>query len=773
MSGHGDKDAKAAVGAPVPRREDRPLLRGEGEYIADVEAPADTLHAAFVRSPAAHAELRSVDLQAALDAPGVRGAFAFADLGLAPLTPPMENPDARTIARPLLADDRVRFVGEPLAVVVADSPYLAEDAAELVGFELESLEPVVDPVAACEPGGPLLFEDTNVLYDSRFEKGAVDAAFADAAVVIEREFRNPRYSPAPMEGRGALAIPEADGVLVWTSSQAPHRLAEVTAALLGLEPDTVRVRCSDVGGAFGQKAHAYPEEILCAWLARRLERPVRWIEDRAENLLAACHARDQALTLRVAADADGKLLAIEADVICDQGAYGVFPHGHILEALGTPAIIPGPYRLDAYRFRSRSVATNKSPEGAYRGVGLPVSAFVHERLMDILAAELDLDPAEIRRRNLLRPADMPHLTLTNQRYDSGDYPAALDAALDRFGYEEMREEVEAMRAEGRRVGIGISSYVEYTAINSKVFQGRGMTGIPGCDGAHLALELDGRLALWTTLPAIGQGSATTFAQLVADAFATSPDEVDVHRSDTAIGQLHGTGTFASRSAVAGAGAIARAAAELQERLRADAAPLLKVPPEELEIAAGEVRVRGVEDAGIALAELVADRPPERYRVSATFDPPNLAYPYATHVCLVEVDAETGGLEILRWVIVEDCGKVINPIIVEGQIHGATAQGIGGTTLERLVYDESGQLLTSSFMDYLLPTASDIPDFDVGHLETPAPGDHGGAKGVGEGGTLAPPGAIANAVSAALGREFNQLPLAPESLRTPARSPQAA
>ena len=771
MSGDGDRDAGAVAGAPLRRREDPPLLRGEAEYIADVEAPG-ALHAAFVRSPAPHAELRGIDLQAALDAPGVRGAFAFSDLGLDPLTPPMENPDARTVPRPLLADDRVRFVGEPLAVVVADNPYLAEDAAELVGFELEPLGPVVDPVAACEPGGPLLFEGSNVLYDSRFEGGEVDAAFEEAAIVVEREFRNPRYSPAPMEGRGALAIPAPDGVLIWTSSQAPHRLAEVTAALLGLEPDSVRVRCSDVGGAFGQKAHAYPEEILVAWLAVRLGRPVRWIEDRAENLLAACHARDQALTIRAAADGEGRLLALDADVICDQGAYGVFPHGHILEALGTPAILPGPYKLGAYRFRSRSVATNKSPEGAYRGVGLPVSAFVHERLMDIIAGELALDPAEIRRRNLLRPEDMPHLTLTNQRYDSGDYPAALEAALDKFGYAEMREQVEAMRAEGRQVGIGISSYVEYTAINSKVFQGRGMTGIPGSDGAHLALELDGRLSLWTTMPAIGQGSDTTFAQLVAEAFATSPDEVDVHRSDTGVGQLQGTGTFASRSAVAGAGAIARAADELKERLRTDAAPLLRCRPEDLEVAAGAVRVRGAADAGIALAELVADRPPERYRVSSSFDPPNLAYPYATHVCLVEVDAETGGLEILRWVIVEDCGRVINPIIVEGQIHGATAQGIGGTTLEQMVYGEDGQLLTSSFMDYLLPTASDIPNFEVGHLETPAPGDHGGAKGVGEGGTLAPPGAIANAVSAALGREINQLPLAPEVLRAAALSPQA-
>ena len=773
MSGRGHRDSEPVTGTPLRRREDRPLLRGEGEYIADVEAPAGTLHAAFVRSPAPHAELREVDLRAALDAPGVRGAFAFADLGLDYLTPPMENPDSRPIPRPLLAERRVRFVGEPLAVVVADNSYLAEDAAELVGFELEPLSPVVDPVAACNPDGPLLFEDSNVLYDSRFEKGEVDAAFDAAALVVEREFHNPRYSPAPLEGRGALAIPETDGILMWASSQAPHRVAEITAALLGLEPGTVRVRCPDVGGAFGQKAHAYPEEILVAWLALRLRKPVRWIEDRAENLLAACHARDQVVGIKVAADADGRLLAIEADVVCDQGAYGVFPHGHILEALGTPAIIPGPYRLDAYRFRSRSVATNKSPEGAYRGVGLPVSAFVHERVMDILAGELQLDPAEVRRRNLLRPEDMPHLTLTNQRYDSGDYPAALEAALEKFGYEEMRARCEELRAEGRFAGIGISSYVEYTAINSKVFQGRGMTAIPGCDGAHLAVELNGRLALWTTLPAIGQGSATAFAQLVADAFATSPDEVDVHRSDTGIGNLQGTGTFASRSAVAGAGAIAGAAEQLKERLCADAAPLLGVPPDGFEIAAGEVRVRGTAEPGIAVAELVADRPPERYRVSAMFDPPNLAYPYAAHICMVEVDAETGGLEILRWVIVEDCGRVINPIIVEGQVHGATAQGIGGTVLEQMVYGEDGQLLTSSFMDYLLPTASDIPSFEVGHLETPAPGEHGGAKGVGEGGTLAPPGAIANAVSDALGREFNRLPLAPESLRVAAPAPQPA
>ncbi len=535
----------SSVGTPVPRVEDANLLRGTSQFLDDIEVDG-ALHAVFVRSPAAHAELTGLDLETARAVPGVHAVFGGAELGLAPLEPPIENPDSARTPRPLLASDRVRFVGEPVAVVVAENRYVAEDAAELVAMELETLEPVVDPRRACEPGGPLLYEDTNVLYDTSFEGGLVDEGFAAAAVTVEREFRNPRYAAAPMEGRGALAIPEGDGLLVWASSQAPHRLAEITATLLGLEPDQVRVRCSDVGGGFGQKAHAYPEEILVAWLARRLGQPVGWVEDRSENLLTGSHARDQVLSVRVAADAEGQLLALEADVVCDTGAYGVYPHGHILEALGTPAMLPGPYRLPAYRFRSRSVATNKAPEGAYRGVGLPVAAFVHERLMDILAAELELDPAEIRRRNLLHSEELPHTTLTNQRYDSGDYTAALEAALERIEYAELREWCERERAAGRLVGVGISCYVEYSAVNSKVFQGRGMVGIPGCDSAHVTLDAEGKASVWTTIPAIGQGVATTFAQLVADELGVEPGAVEVQRADTGIGGLHGTGAFASR-----------------------------------------------------------------------------------------------------------------------------------------------------------------------------------------------------------------------------------
>lgn len=755
------------VGRPLPRLEDRPLLTGRARFVDDV-APPGALHAAFLRSPLPHARVVRVDCGPARDAPGVATALAGHELGLPPLHPPVENPDAFSPPRPLLAEDVARFVGEPLAVVLADDPYLAEDALEAIEVELEPLPTLVDPQAACEPDSPALHgENGNVLYDSRLEAGDVDGAFERAAVVLEREFDNPRYSAAPLEGRGVVAAPEGEGVVVWASTQGPHRMASITAELLGLAPELVRVVCPDIGGGFGQKAHVYPEEVVAVALAMRLGRPVSWVEDRVENLLAASHARDQRVRVKVAADAEGRLLAIDADVLCDTGAYGVFPHGHVLEALGTPAMIPGPYRLAAYRYRSRSVATNKAPEGAYRGVGLPVSALVHERVMDVLAAELGLEPAEIRRRNLVTAGDMPHTTLTNQRYDSGDYVRALELALEAADHAGFPERKRTARAEGRLIGMGIGCYVEYTGINSRVFQGRGMVGIDGRDGAHVQLTEDGHARVWSTLPGIGQGSDTAFTQLVADELGLDPADVEIARPDTSVGGLRGTGTFASRSAISGGGALAEAGAELRRRLMEDVAEELEVAPRDLRVEGGRVSVAGDPSHAVGIGELVA-RDPARFRVSSLYDPPAIAYPYATHVCEIEVDPGTGGVRIHRYVIVEDCGTVINPLIVEGQIHGATAQGIAGALLEELVYDEDGQLVTASLMDYLLPTASELPDFEVGHLATPAPDTPLGAKGVGEGGTLAPPGALANAVSDALGEEFNALPLRPETLRAAAR-----
>lgn len=756
-----DRSSAPSVGRPLPRREDRRLLNGTAEFLDDVDVT--TLEVAFQRSPIAHGTIVSIDAAAAASAPGVVAVVTAADDLPGPLVPPLENPEAVPTPRPLLATGVVRFVGEPVAAVVASSRYAAEDACELIDVEYEPLPAVVGALAALADGGPVVSGyESNVIYESRVDAGDVNGAFERAAAIVERTFVNPRYSAAPMESRGLLARPDGDGLHVWSSTQAPHKLAQTIAEVLALDSGAVRVVAPDVGGGFGQKAHTYPEELVVCELARRIGRPVRWMEDRAENLMASSHARDQRVTVRAAAAADGTLLAIESDVVCDVGAYGVHPHGHILEALGTPAMIPGPYRLRDYRARSRSVATNKCPEGAYRGVGLPVSAFIHERLMDMLAAELGLDPADIRRRNLLAPDELPYPTVTNQHYDSGDYLEAFERTLAAIGYEDFPAQQESARAEGRLLGIGLACYVEYTGINSRVFSGRGMVGIAGYDAAHVALDSDGTATVWTTLPPIGQGVETTFAQITADELGLPYERVSVARADTGVGNLHGTGTFASRSAISGGGAIREAATELHRRLLADAAETLEANPVDLRVVDGAVCVAGSPGSAVPIADLVAAATDAaRYRVSATFDPPAIAYPYATHACIVEVDPETGGIAIDRYVVVEDCGTVINPLIVEGQIHGAIAQGVGGTVLESIVYDEEGQLVTASFMDYLIPTASDLPHMEIGHLSIPAPGSPNGAKGVGEGGTLGPPGALANAVSNALGVEFNELPLTPE------------
>ena len=741
------------------RVEDRPLLTGHAEFVDDLTPPG-TLHARFVRSPLAHAAIGAIDVTPARELAGVAGAFAAADLDLPPLLPPIENPNAFSPPRPVLAREVARFAGEPVAVVAADSPYVAEDGAELVEVALDPLPVISDPVAAAE-APPLHDHPTNVLFENVVEVGDVDAGLEGAAAVIERTFRNPRYCATPIEPRGILVSPEGDGVRIWASTQAPHKLSAIVAETLGLSRDSTRVTTTDVGGGFGQKAHAYPEDVVVAWLALRLRRPVKWIEDRSENLLASSHARNQTLTVRAAVDRDGRLVALDVDVTCDQGAYGVYPHGHILEALGTPAMIPGPYRLGAYRARSRSVVTNKCPEGAYRGVGLPVSAFVHERLMDVLAGELGIDRAEVRRRNLVPATEMPYTSVTHQRYDSGDYRLALERALEAIDYTGFAAEQREALRRGRRLGLGLSCYVEYTGMGSAVFHGRGMVGIAGYDGAWLALDRAGQATLWTTMPSAGQGVATTFAQLTGEALGIEPEDVRIARPDTAVGELDGTGAFASRSAISGGGAILEAAGELRRRLLEDAAERLEAASADLALAGSRVEVAGSPERGIAIAELATQAEEGRYEVGARYDPPLVAYPYATHACTVEVEPESGTVRLLRYVIVEDCGRIINPQIVEGQTHGAVAQGIGGALTESLVYDAEGQLLTASLMDYLVPTAPEVPRLELEHLEIPAPDSPNGAKGVGEGGTLAPPAAIANAVSDALGVEMNELPLTPE------------
>lgn len=751
------------IGDRLMRVEDRPLLTGVAEFVDDLPFEGG-LEAAFVRSHAAHGRLLDSGIGIARGMPGVEGAFDAGDLGLAPLLPPNDNPDVRPPAQPVLATGKVRFAGEPVAVVVASDRYLAEDARDAVYPEIEELEPVLDPREAIEDGATAIHEGaSNAVVDTSRDEGEVDAAFEGAEVVIERTFKTPRHSAMPIEARAVLARPKGEGVEIWTSSQGPHKVRQLVAEILGLDPGLVRVVTPDVGGGFGVKAHVYPEEIALAALAMRLQRPVKWVEDRAENLAASTHARAQDVRLRAAMSAAGELLAMDVDMVCDQGAYGAYPHGVSLEAMTTSGMIPGPYRLRNYRVRVRTAITNKSPLGAYRGVGFVPAAFIHERAIEVLAREAGLDPAEVRRRNLIDADEFPYVSITHQPYDSGDYRRALALALERIGYDEIDRVKEKAASEGRRIGLGLACYVEPTAMNSKVFKLRGMIGIEGFDAAHVTVEADGIVRVWTTTPEIGQGSDTTLAQVAAQALGMDASMVRLEHSDTAAAELQGTGTFASRSAVSTGGAVTDACGQIRDRLMEDASERLEAAPGDLVISGASVQVRGSASAAVEISELVAVAP-ERYRLSASHDPEQPVYPYATHACLVSVDEGTGEVTIDRYVIVEDCGTIINPTIVEGQVHGAAAQGIGGVLFEGHDYDEAGQLRTASLLDYLVPTATEIPAIDLTHLELPSPVTSTGVKGVGEGGTIAPAPAIANAVGDALGVEFNHFPITPEQVR---------
>lgn len=762
-SGQGDGLVRGGIGRKTLRVEDKSLVTGRGRFLDDIQ-PDGSLHIAFVRSTEPHAELVSLDLDAARRAPGVVRVIGPDDLaGLPRLEAQLNRAGVTHIPRSILPGDRVRFVGEPIAAVVAETQYAAEDGAELVLAGYEPLTPAFSIDAALAGETPALHgDDGNVIFKESVEVGAVDEAFAEAATVVERTFRNPRYSAAPMEGRGAIAIPDGERLLLWSSTQIPHILAESIELLLARPADSVRVSCPDIGGGFGQKANVYPEELLVAWAALELGRPVKWTEDRNENLLAATHSREQKVKVRAAADAEGRILAIDAEVYCDVGGYAAYPWGQILEPLGTSAMIPGPYALRNYRFTSHAVATNKSPVGPYRGVGLPVAVLVHERLMEIVAGELGIDSGEIRRRNYIPAELMPYESAGGCRYDSGHYEQALDKALAAIGYEELKQKRDHSRAEGRLVGIGIASYVEWTGTNSDTYKTRGMTNVRGYDAARIAIAEDGGITLWTSCPALGQGVATTFAQIVSEHLGVPFEAIEVQRSDSAEAPS-GSGSFASRSAISAGGALIGVSRTLTERIASIAADALEANPDDIVIVDGYAQVKGTPGKKLSLAEVAARAEPGSLDVGQPYDPPETAYPYATHVCQVEIDPDTGHIALDRYVVAEDCGRIINPMIVDGQVHGATAQGIGGALYESLIYGPDGQIQTGSFMDYLVPTSLDVPPLEVHHLETPSPDNRGGFKGVGEGGTLAPPAAIANAVSDALGREFNTLPITPEAV----------
>jgi carbon-monoxide dehydrogenase large subunit len=760
----------AWVGQPIKRLDDRRLLTGRGAFVDDLRPPG-CLHAAFLRSPHAHARVTRIDTRPALARPGVRLAVHGGSPGacqLGGIRPVLTTPGIACPTRPILAREVVRFVGEALAVVVAHSRYAAEDALESIEVEYEALPALAEPAAALAPGAVRIHPEVpgNCYLDSSLDRGPVDRAFAEAEVIVDwRRFTSSRQAGSPLETRGVLAAPAAEARLtVWTSTQVAHRVREVIATSLGLDEQAVQVITPDVGGGFGVKAQVYPEEVCLAWLARELGAPVKWIEDRREHLTGAGHARDQVVEARLAATRAGVITALEARVTADVGAYGIYPTGPALEPMGTRAMLPGPYRVPAYRCQARAVATNKAPEGPYRGVGLPVSTLVHERLMDLLAHQVGLAPEEVRRRNLIPSESLPLTTLTGMAYDSGDYRACLDRALASLGVGDWRARQAAarQRQDAVQLGIGIACYVEYTGMGSETFRGRGMLSMQGADTSRLRVDAEGHVRLVSSLSEMGQGVQTSLSQLAADGLDLPLEAIRFQNTDT--DQVSsGTGTFASRSAVLGAGSLQHACQLLRQRILELAAEDLEVAPGDLELDHGRVWVRGVPERATDLRHLARAHPGD-LDVSATYDPPRAAFPNATHAAVLAVDRRTGLARILAYVVVEDCGRVINPLIVDGQIQGAVAQGLGGALLEALAYDDLGQPLTASFVDYLLPTSAEMPLLRVSHLQTPSPVVPGGFKGVGEGGTLAPPAVVANALSDALGLEINHLPASPPRLR---------
>ena len=761
------------LGARVKRLEDPRLLAGQGSFLDDLTLPG-LLHAAFVRSAHAHAIVRSVDAEAGRLVPGVVLVLTGRDLEgeVAPLVPRLEAPGFTPTAWPALATERARFVGEPVAVVAAATPYAAVDGASAVVVDYDPLPAVPDAAAALAPGAPRLHpgQPSNVLFEGRGSQGDVEGAFAAAPVVVRETFAHARCSASPLEGRGLIARWEGDVLTLWTGTQVPHVFRTGVARAFGLPESRVRVIVPDTGGGFGQKMHVMPEDLAVAALARRAGRPVKWIETRRENLAAATQAREQRVEIEAAADADGSLRALRARLVSDVGAYHVYPLTGALEALGAASILPGPYRTPAYAFEIVALATTKPPLGAYRGVGMTMGALVMERTLDLLADRLGLDPALVRQRNLIPRDAYPFTSATGFVYDSGDFPKALEVALTLAGYERLVREREAGRARGRLLGIGMACYTEYTGIGSETYRRRGMADMPGPEAATVRVEADGSVTCLVSFPSQGQGHATTTAQLVADQLGVPLEAVTVRQPDTDEAPP-GTGTFASRGAVAQSGAADAAAATVRGALLALAGGLLEASPADLLLADGVVRVRGVPDRGVTVAEVArqahaAAGGAARLQATQRFDPPGPTFSGAVHVASVEVDPETGRVAVRDYVVVEDCGPVINPMIVEGQIHGAVAQGIGEALGERLVYDESGQLVTGTLLDYALPTAGALPAFTIRHLETPSPLTPGGYKGMGEGGTIGAPATIANAVADAvkpLGVAVTTLPILPADL----------
>ena len=767
------------VGARIKRTEDPRLLTGLGAYTDDRHVMR-VLYVAFRRSDQAHARIRSIDCSAARAAPGVVAVLTAEDLSAAvrPLVATSRMPNYYPTPLLPLAQHKVRYVGEPVVGVIAQSRYHAEDALELIAIDYEPLAAVSDPEAAARSGAALLHEEagTNVLVSREFKRGDVDAAAQSAPVRVKGRFRMHRKTALAIEPRACLAEYEAgrEALTLHSATQVPGIVRDALATALDIPGHQIRVVAPDVGGGFGGKGSLYPEEIFVCAAARQLRRAVKWTSDRLEDLAASNQAFDEIVDAELALDADGRILALSADVIGDVGAYSVYPWTAGLEPVQVVSFLPGPYRIQHYRARTRAVATSKAPTGPYRGVGRPISTFVMERLMDMAAARIGMDVKDIRLKNLVAAEELPYKVASGIVWDKSGFQECLNAACAAIGYGSLRAEQKEARAAGRWVGIGIACYAELTGIGSRISVAPGMPINTGTETAIVRIDSTGAVTAAFGVAAHGQGLETTLAQIVAEHLGSRFDDIRVVQGDSSA-VPGGTGTYASRSMVLAGGAGTLAAQAVREKVLNAASHLLEASVADLVAEDGRVTVVGT-DRSISFREVARAVYSELARLPAeargelaatkTYDPVFGTTSAATHVATVEIDPETYEVRVERFVVAEDCGRLVNPLIVDGQVHGGVAQGIGAALYEEVIYDERGQVTTGSLVDYLVPSACEIPPMLVVHLESESPTTLGGFRGMGEGGTIGAPAAVANAVAdalAPLGIEINELPATPERL----------
>lgn len=776
------------VGQPLKRREDPEILTGQARFIGDLVRPG-MLHAAFLRSLYPHARIRQIDVSRARLMPGVHCVWSAADLpaNLPPQPYIQKGWVQRDTPYFALTRDKVRYAGEPVAVVVADSAYLAEDALEQIDVDWELLPSVGRAEDALKPDAPRLFEDwpDNVAGTFHAEMGDVDRGLAEAEVRVTERFHVGRQFACPLEPRGVLAEwdPLRSELIFWSSTQVHQIVRNFLGTLLNLPETQIRVLTPRVGGGFGAKFHFYPEETTVALLARHLRRPVRWLEDRVESFISTVHAREQVIEVTLGARRDGTITALSAHVIGDMGGYlHSMSYGPVWL---TSVLITGAYKIDNARVDMQAVLTNKTPYGSFRGWGHPKATFAIERMMDRLALALALDPVEVRRKNFIPPEAFPHQTL-HHVMDSAEFAGCLDKALGLADYAGWRQRQADLRQQGRYIGIGIGYYVEETSLGPSRALNYGGVFTGGYDTSHIRVEPSGEVTVFTGFSDIGQGFVNGFIQICADTLGVHPDRVRVVHGDTQVAPYSGFNTGSSRSAAVGGGAVLKACRRLRDKIEAIAAHMLEAEPADLVLEDGQIWTRQnpghcitMADVGHAAYIMPIKLPPGKdpgLEAIEVFDPPWFTCSNGANVAVVEVDVHTGKVEFHNYVFVHDCGTILNQLVVEGQVVGGAAMGIAAALFEELGYDDNGQPLTGSFMDYHLPRAADLPRLTLDHVVVPSPNIPGGMKGVGESGEIAPPAAVTNAVEDALrpfGVKFTRIPLTPDVILSALAAARAA